>query len=436
MTAVLAWGQTPVVKVEGGNIQGIPSAAEGVTVFKGIPYAAPPVGELRWKRPQPVVKWKGTRKADTFSKICWQPGNAVGTFYGNEFYWKEQPEQSEDCLYLNVWSPSKAIGRPESKLPVAFWVHGGAYFNGYGHEVTMDGDAWAMRGVILVTINYRLGIFGFLAHPELSAESSDGTSGNYGTYDQVAALKWVRENIAQFGGDPDNITVLGQSAGAASVKNLVSSPLSKGMVRNVVIQSGGGISTSAGGGTNQQQAEKTGKEYMDKHGYHTLKEMRSAPAEELLKIFKEDGMGQFRPHIDGVLLKESFDEAARNGNLADASYMIGCTLDDISPMGKQIDEFCFLRDSLDHRPAFQYLFARKLPGTHDGAFHSAELWFMFHTLDRSWRPMTQADYTLADEVMDCWTNFAKSGNPNGSGRTDWQPFTLGNPFVRVFNVHF
>ena len=164
--------------------------------------------------------------------------------------------------------------------------------------------------------------------------------------------------------------------------------------------------------------------------------MRSAPAEELLKIFKEDGMGLFRPHIDGVLLKESFDEAARNGNLADASYMIGCTLDDISPMGKQIDEFCFLRDSLDHCPAYQYLFARKLPGTHDGAFHSAELWFMFHTLDRSWRPMTQADYTLADEVMDCWTNFAKSGNPNGSGRTDWQPFTLGNPFVRVFNVHF
>ena len=236
MITTLAWAQNPVVKVEGGLLQGIPSAASEITVFKGIPYAAPPVGELRWKRPQPVAKWDGVKVADTFSNICWQPGNAVGTFYGNEFYWKEQTVQSEDCLYLNIWTPTNAVGQPDRKLPVAFWVHGGAYFNGYGHEITMDGDAWASRGVILVTINYRLGIFGFLAHPELSAESADGTSGNYGTYDQVAALKWVYENIAQFGGDPKNITVLGQSAGAASIKNLVSSPLSKGMIKNAVIQ--------------------------------------------------------------------------------------------------------------------------------------------------------------------------------------------------------
>ena len=436
MTTV-AWGQAPVVKVDGGLVQGVPSAASGVTVFRGIPYAAPPVGNLRWKRPQPVVKWKGVRMADTFSNICWQPGNAVGTFYGNEFYWKEQTVQSEDCLYLNIWTPTEVVGNKEGGLPVAFWVHGGAYFNGYGHEITMDGDAWAKRGVILVTINYRLGIFGFLAHPELSAEYPDGTSGNYGTYDQVAALRWVYDHIAQFGGDPDNITVMGQSAGAASIKNLVSSPLSKGMVRNAVIQSGGGISTpnaSAGSEQGQKQAETTGKTFMDKFGYHNLKEMRAAPAEELLRIFKDEGMGLFRPHIDGVLLTESFDDAARNSHLADASYMIGCTLDDIRPMGKQIDEFCFLRDSLDHRPAFQYLFARKLPGTHDGAFHSAELWYMFHTLDRSWRPMKEADYVLADEVMDCWTNFAKYGNPNSLGSASWLPFTLDNPYVKVFNV--
>ena len=167
MTA-LAWGQKPVVQVEGGMIQGVPSSASEVIVFRGIPYAA--------------------------------PGNAVGTFYGNEFYWKENTVQSEDCLYLNIWAPADAVGNPASKLPVAFWVHGGAYFNGYGHEITMDGDAWAKRGVILVTINYRLGIFGFLAHPKLSAENPDGTSGNYGTYDQVAALKWVHNHIAQFGG--------------------------------------------------------------------------------------------------------------------------------------------------------------------------------------------------------------------------------------------
>ena len=436
MIAVLLWGQTAVVKVEGGYLQGTPSTSGQVTVFRGIPYAAPPVGELRWKRPQPVVKWEGIRMADTFGPICWQLGNAVGTFYGNEFYWKDQPQQSEDCLYLNVWTRTKAVRRPKKKLPVAFWVHGGAYINGYGHEITMDGDAWARRGVILVTINYRLGIYGFLAHPELTAESADGTSGNYGTYDQVAALKWVHENIAQFGGDPDNITVLGQSAGAASIKNLVSSPLSKGLIRNAIIQSGGGISENAGSTNGQQQTEETGKAFMDKYGYTTLKAMRAIPAEELLWLFKADGAGKFRPHIDGVLLQESFDNAARNHHLSDADYMIGSTLDDIRPMTKQIDAFCFLRDSLDHRPAYQYLFARKLPGTHDGAFHSAELWYMFHTLDRSWRPMTEADYRLADEMMDCWTNFAKYGNPNGKGRTHWQPFTLANPFVKTFNVEY
>ncbi len=434
LMATLAWGQNFVVKVDGGLIQGVPSAAGDVTVFRGIPYAAPPVGNLRWKRPQPVVKWNGVRMADTFSNICWQPGNAVGTFYGNEFYWKEQTVQSEDCLYLNIWTPADAVGYQDKKLPVAFWVHGGAYFNGYGHEITMDGDAWAKRGVILVTINYRLGIFGFLAHPELSAETTDGTSGNYGTYDQVAALKWVHENISQFGGDPDNITVLGQSAGAASIKNLVSSPMSRGLIRNAVLQSGGGIGSFGSSDNGQKQAEKTGKKFMKKHGYKKLKEMRAAPAQELLKIFKEEGMGLFRPHIDGILLTESFDDAAINQHLADANYMIGCTLDDIRPMGKQIDEFCFLRDSLDHRPAYQYLFARKLPGTHDGAFHSAELWYMFHTLDRSWRPMTQADYILADEVMDCWTNFVKYGNPNKPGNESWKPFTLANPFVMTFNV--
>lgn len=434
LMTVLVWGQSSVVKVEGGIIQGVPSAASDVTVFRGIPYAAPPVGNLRWKRPQPVVKWKGVKVADTFSNICWQPGNAVGTFYGNEFYWKENTVQSEDCLYLNIWTLSSAVGDQEKKLPVAFWVHGGAYFNGYGHEITMDGDAWAKRGVILVTINYRLGIFGFLAHPELSAENPDGTSGNYGTYDQVAALKWVHDNIAQFGGDPDHITVLGQSAGAASIKNLVSSPLSKGMIKNAIIQSGGGIGSFGNADNGQKQAEATGKAFMDKFGYTTLKQMRDVPAEKLLEIFKAEGMGLFRPHIDGVLQTESFDDAARNQHLADANYMIGCTLDDIRPMGKQIDEFCFLRDSLDHRPAYQYLFARKLPGTHDGAFHSAELWYMFHTLDRSWRPMTEADYRLADEVMECWTNFVKYGNPNKPDSKNWEPFTLANPYVMTFNV--
>ena len=165
-----------VLTVEGGKIQGVASQAPGITVFKGIPYAAAPVGELRWQAPQPVTPWEGVRVCDTFGPISWQGGNAPGTFYGDEFYWEGTPDCNEDCLYLNVWAPTKALNS-KAGLPVALWIHGGAYMNGYGYEVTMDGDEWAKRGVILVTINYRLGTLGFLSHPELSAEQG-GQSGN------------------------------------------------------------------------------------------------------------------------------------------------------------------------------------------------------------------------------------------------------------------
>lgn len=432
-----AVAQQPVVNVEGGKLQGVASAEQGVTVFRGVPYAAAPVGDLRWKRPQPVKKWKGVKVADHFGSICPQPGNPVGTFYGNEFYWKDNPPQSEDCLYLNVWTPDDAVGKTDRKLPVAVWIHGGAYMNGYGYEITMDGDAWAKRGVILVTINYRLGIFGFLCHPELSAETADHTSGNYGTYDQVAALKWVHDNIAQFGGNPDNIMIFGQSAGAASIKNLVSSPLSKPYVKHAIIQSGGGLGNFIDNPESNEQKDKAGKEFMDQHGATSLKAMRALTSEQLEKMEAEGGfktMLLFSPHIDGTLLTESFTDAAKNNRLADADYMIGQTMDDIMPMNKAIDAFCHLRDSLNHRPAYQYLFARKLPGTKDGAFHSAELWYVFNTVGRSWRPMTPADHQLAEKMVDYWTNFAKYGNPNGNGRETWHPFTLANPFVETLNI--
>lgn len=431
-----AWGQGPVIKVDGGKLQGIASVQSGVTVYKGVPYAAPPVGSLRWKRPQPVKTWRGVRIANTFSSICPQPGSAPETFYGKEFYWKDRPRQDEDCLYLNIWAPTQSIGDRNRKLPVALWIHGGAYMNGYGHEVTMDGDAWAGRGVILVTINYRLGIFGFLCHPALSAENSDGSSGNYGTYDQVAALKWVHENIAQFGGDPDNITVMGQSAGAASVKNLVLSPLSKGLIRHAIIQSGGGIGKFIDTDRSNAKADADGKAFMDKNGLTTIGDMRAAGQEKLLELEKNAGfqaMGLFSPHNDGTLLPESFDDAAKNNRLANADYMIGSTLDDIMPMSKQIDAFCYLRDSLQ-KPAYQYLFVRKLPGTKDGAFHSSELWYMFNTLGRSWRPMTSADKKLAGKMTDYWTNFAKYGNPNGQGTETWHPFKQDNPYIEVLNI--
>lgn len=431
------WSQGPVINVEGGRLQGVASTQSGVTVYKGVPYAAPPVGDLRWKRPKPVKKWKGVKIADTFGGICPQPGNKPGTFYYKEFYWKDHPTQTEDCLYLNVWAPTASVGNTSAKLPVAVWIHGGAYMNGYGNEITMGGDAWARRGVILVTINYRLGIFGFLCHPELSAENADHTSGNYGTYDQVAAIKWVHDNIAQFGGNPDNITVFGQSAGAASVKNMVSSQLSRGYIKHAIIQSGGGLGKFIDTDKANADVDRAGKEFMEKNGLTSLKAMRAATSDQLLDMEEKAGfssMGLFSPHTDGTLLTESFDASAMNNHLADADFMIGQTMDDIMPMSKQLDAFCYLRDSLNHRPAYQYFFARKLPGTKDGAFHSSELWYMFDTLGSSWRPMTPADYSLAEKMTDYWTNFAKYGDPNGQGKETWHPFTLGNPFVETFNV--
>lgn len=431
-TAMGLDAQNAVLKVTGGKVQGVASAVQGVTVFKGIPYAAPPVGELRWKRPQPVEPWKGIRKADAFGPISWQGGQTPGSFYYKEFYWKDDVKMSEDCLYLNVWAPSGTLGKNKAKLPIAVWIHGGGYVNGYGNEITMDGDAWAERGVILVTFNYRLGLLGFLSHPELGAENPEGISGNYGTFDQIAALQWVHDNIAQFGGDPENVTVLGQSAGAASVKNMVSSPLSKGLIRHAIIQSGGGLGNFIDPKNGNDEAQAKGRELMEKYGYTSVSQMRAAKPEDLLKI---NSWGFASPHQDGVALTETFDESVTGNDVADADYMIGYCLDDMMSMNKQITDFCYVRDSLSTKGVYYYLFARKLPGSKDGAFHSSELWYMFHTLNRSWRPFTEADYRLSDEMMDYWTNFAKYGNPNGNTSDEsWPRFSYDNPFVKTLNI--
>lgn len=431
MVSTLSWSQG-VVKTNSGKLQGVASAASGVTVFRGVPYAQPPVGDLRWKPAQPVKPWKGTKVADQWGNISWQDGSPEGSFYWKEFYQQDKTTKNEDCLYLNVWAPTASLADNGKRLPVAFWVHGGAYLNGYGHEMTMDGDAWAKRGVILVTINYRLGLLGFLSHPELSAESNDHVSGNYGLTDQIMALQWVHDNIAQFGGDPDNITVIGQSAGAASVKNLVASPRSRQLIRHCIIQSGGGLGKFIDGDQNQSAADEKGKQLMDRNGLTTLAALRQATPQQLQKI---NAWGVAQPHVDGINLTEDFDHATTNGNLADVDYMIGQTLDDIMPMGKQIDSFCYTRDSISPgKHVYQYFFARKLPGSRDGAFHSSELWYMFNTLGRSWRPMTKADFELSERMMDYWANFCKYGNPNGTGTETWHPFTAVNPYVETLNI--
>lgn len=429
----------PIVSTNNGKVQGVLVDDGKTTVFRGIPYAAPPVGDLRWKKPQPAANWDTVRICDTFSSAAIQASHSdPEEFYTKEFYWEGDPEFSEDCLYLNVWTPTEAASHPEKKLPVAMWIHGGAYTHGWGFEVTMDGESWAKRDVILVTINYRVGALGFLCHP-LLAEEGNGESGNYGTWDQAAALRWVKDNIANFGGDPNNITVFGQSAGAASVKNMVASPITKGLLSRAIIQSGGGLGEFIPE-SRMQESLDFGKALMEMAGCTTLEQMRALSPQELQDLVanyrkEKKQYPRLSPVTGDQLLPKSFDQATLDGEIADVPYMIGWNLDDMGDMSKAIARFAETRAKQSKQPAYVYEFMRKLPGDDSGAFHSAELWYMFGTLDKSWRPFTEADHVLSEQMLDAWTNFAKYGNPNGNGGNDaWKPFTPENKAIHEFDI--
>ena len=442
--------QAPVLTVEGGEVIGVPSGTPNVCIYKGIPYAAPPVGDLRWKQPQPVKPWKGIRQCDTFGAASLQGDQTPGSFYSKEFYQGGDPKRSEDCLYLNVWTP--AAGKPEAKLPVIFWIHGGAYMGGYGHEIEFGGDAYAKKGVILVTINYRLGMCGFLAHPLLTAENDGKGSGNYGLFDQLAALKWVKRNISAFGGNPDNITVMGQSAGAGSVQALISSPLTKELIQRAIIQSGGGLGGIISA-KSLKEAEQQGSDMWEAVGVSTLKEMRAYPAEKFQEVLMKYMQQQksfglpYSPCVDGELLTAPLDETARNGQELDIPYLIGYTSEDMMPevMKKAATDWSLLLEQQGRKPAYVYCFSRDLPGEDmpssqgafgdmKGAFHSSELWYTFGTLGKCWRPMEKADYELSERMVSYWTNFAKTGNPNGEGLPQWEPCTKANPHIQTLDI--
>ena len=444
--ACLFVGAAQPVETSCGKVLGVPSKADGVTVYKGIPYAAPPVGDLRWRLPQAHAPWDTVMVCDKFGPISLQGGSTAGTFYWKEFYQDGHPFMSEDCLYLNIWVPD---GRKE-KMPVMVWIHGGAYLGGFGHEIEFSGDALAKEGVILVSLNYRLGMCGFMAHPLLTAES--GTSGNYGFYDQLAAIEWVQQNIAAFGGDSDNITVFGQSAGAGSVQTLISSPLAEGKIRRAIIQSGGGLNGLIGSRP-LSVAEEMGKGMWDEAGVSDLASMRNWPAEKLPEVlWKYMGMhgskygSPFRPCVDGKLLVESLDSTAMSGKELDLSYMIGWTAQDMVPdiQSKAAIDWSLLLVDQGRKPAYVYLFERDLPGDENsennpadnmpGAFHSSELWYMFGTLDNCWRPMTDADYALSAKMVKYWANFARTGNPNGPDLPMWEPCILPDKTVMIFDV--
>lgn len=428
----------PVLTIEGGQIKGIETPTDGIIAYKGIPFAAPPVGDLRWKAPQPVVSWEGIKIADTYGdaaeQVSWDPES----FYGREWQASGSVPFSEDCLYLNVWTP--AAGKTGEKLPVAVWIHGGGYREGFAFEPEMDGgEDWASRGVILVSVTYRLGVIGFFTHPLLSAESPNGVSGNYGLMDQTAAIKWVHSNIEQFGGDPNNITIFGQSAGAGSVQSQCASPQSRDLISKAISMSGGGLSDSRPVAP-MDTAEVANKAMMDHFEITTLKEMRALSFDELLQLADEyleaSGINmRWSPVVDNYFLEGTFSEVARVNKIANIPYMFGFTANDSRDASKAIKDFCLLREEQSDKPAYAYLFTRQLPGDDNGAFHSSDLWYVFHSFRHSWRPFTKGDEVLSLQMVDYWTNFAKYGDPNGEDVGMWTSCTSDTPEFMVLDAN-
>jgi para-nitrobenzyl esterase len=429
---------------------------EGYSVYKGVPYAKPPVGELRWKAPQKMDSWEGVLRADQFGKITEQdlPDSShpiVGRFH-KEFYADPAyiPAMSEDCLYLNIWAPDHKEGE---KLPVAFWLHGGGFGGGYSSEMEFDGEAYCKKGVILVTVEYRCNVYGFLAHPWLDNENEKGISGNYGILDQVAALHWVYENISSFGGDPSNITVFGQSAGSMSTQTLVSSALTEGKIAKAIMQSGIFCKEGFGSTPTLAEAEEYGRIFVEEcAGVKSIEQLRALTTKQINEARRtfearmwQQGAGiVLVPNVDGYLLKKDVKEIWNDGAMRQIPYMAGTVIDDLLTKPDEVKEkktgalmeqcklWSLKCESVYGAPAYLYFFAHELPGDDWGAFHSSELWYTFKTLGRCWRPVTDADYKLSEDMVTYWTNFMKTGKPAGEGTKAWEPYRKENQFIRKF----
>ena len=410
-----------IVKTKQGAVEGAVSEDGCTIIFRGIPYAEAPVGGLRFRRPQEKKPWDGVRPCKEFGARCPQADLASMDFYGKEFYDEMVPPCNEDCLYLNIWAPSEG-----ENLPVLFWIHGGAFMHGCGSEKEFDGEGFSRKGVILVSVNYRVNAFGFFAHPDLEKENPEGVSGNYGILDQIFALQWVRENIGAFGGDRSRITLCGQSAGCMSVQTIISSPLTKGMAAGAILQSGTGLPPRRSSPTRDEMME-TSRRLMEHLKVSTIDELRRVPADALMQAAYATQTGGlcWRPHIDGWLLPAQPEDLAESGAIHDIPYMIGCTGDDIGDgaLKDGTAAWCENQLSLGRTPAYLYFFDRKLPGDDAGAFHSSELWYVFETQPRCWRPWEPHDRELSQTMAGCWANFAKHGDPNGSDLPLWEPYT-------------
>ena len=407
-----------IVKTPCGELRGISTKYEGIVAYKGIRYA---VAE-RFAYPVEVTHWDGVYDATAYGACAYQPRAFYNekempkkAFYYNEFRRGESYTYSEDCLFLNVFAPEKC----EEKLPVIVHIHGGGFTGGCGHEKHFDEPVWPTKGVIAVTINYRLGPLGFAVLPELCKEA--GRCGNYGLYDQMTAMLWVKHNIEAFGGDPDNITVMGQSAGAMSVQHHCLSPLTKGLFHKAVMCSGGGVSKMLV----TQHPEKNYEFWqmiMEKCGASNLEEFRRVPVEELFRVWQEnkkkDMGGGCSPCIDGSLVVGASHEILAKGEQHDIPYLIGTTSHDVIPpiLYSMARAWCKKQSA----PSYLWFFERNLPGDDHGAWHSSDLWYWFGTLENGWRPFTALDRALSEEMSERLCAFAKSGNPNTDSYPEWQ----------------
>ncbi len=435
-----------MIETKYGKIEGVDQGA--YVEYRGVPFAKPPVGPLRWKAPQPPEPFEGVYQATEFKAGSVQDDGRAGPPYDKDFYDEAAYTRpmSEDCLYLNIYAPKDA-----KNCPVAMWIHGGAFMGGYGSEKEFDGAGYCKRGVIFVSIQYRLGVLGFLAHPWLTAEA--GTSGNYGILDQIAALRWIYENIAAFGGDPENITVFGQSAGAMSVQTLISSPLTGDLIKRAILQSGGSYEAGLHRDTPLAEQESYGEIFSEVLGVDSLEAMRAKSTAEIVaatgpfmgKVFPM-AKGLFLvPVMDGQVLTGGYYDLMDKGEIKDIPYMLGSTKNDImvpenaaspedSPLYTGSRAFSQKLEVLGRKPAYVYYFARQLPGDDFGAYHSSELWYMMGTLSRAWRPFEPADYALSDRMLDYWANFMKTGDPNGESLPAWKPCSKEDPFVMELDV--
>ncbi len=421
-----------------GKLKGIDHGS--YAEFRKVPYAKPPIKELRFKPPVKPDPWDGVLDATEFAPKAYQEGNHSAPwdkdFYSDPHY---DREISEDCLYLNIWIPKKAVDNPAIKCPIALWIHGGAFMGGYATEAPFDGKAYANKGIILASVEYRCNIFGFFAHPLLTAESLDHVSGNYGILDQIAALNFLYENADLIGGDKNNITVFGQSAGAMSVQTLCSSELTRGKISKAILQSGGSYGCGLHRKMPLTEQESYGKIFTDINNIANLEQLRSMSSDEMLNAMKPWmekvfplAKGLFLiPVCDGRLLTDGYYELMDNGVLHDISYMLGATENDIDVQkeNRGDDKTTFLLSGsvnyskklidIGRKGAYVYYFTRKLPGDGWGAYHSSELMYMFGTLDRCWRPWESHDYGLSEKMIGYWSNFMKTGDPNSEGFPEW-----------------